>query len=259
MKKNLLIAIFFLLLAGCATDPSYDDTRDKEFLEQNAQREDVTVTESGLQYRVIEEGDGENPASESVVFVEYEGKFVNGETFEKTDKITYFRLDQVIPGLGEGIQLMTAGSVYELVVPPELAFDDGRVLIIEMDLSSFLMDPQQFLNQNAQEEGILVTENGLQYRVIEDSEGAQPRENSNVRLHYTGTFTNGHVFDSSGSGDPAQFNLANVIPGFREAVQLMNEGSTYEVFIPADLGYGDDRPQLGNVLVFEIELLHVLD
>ncbi|MEX0647273.1 MAG: FKBP-type peptidyl-prolyl cis-trans isomerase [Balneolaceae bacterium] len=256
MKNPLLLFPFILLFTGCinSTENRYDDTADLAFLEENAQRDGVTVTDSGLQYRVIEEGEGDSPTAESVVFTDYVIRLVNDESAEQSE---FFRLDQVFEGLSEGLQLMSTGAVYELVLPTELVNNDGRVVIYEIELTSFLMDPDEFLEQNAQEEGVEVTDSGLQYRVIEEGDGDQPGPGSTVRVHYKGSFTNGEVFDESGS-NPAQFSVAGVIDGFGEGLQLMQEGATYELFVPADLGYGEDRPSLGNVLIFEVELVEVL-
>lgn len=259
--KNLLLLLFSLtILASCAnsTDNGYDDSADLEFLEENLQKEGVIETDSGLQYRVIEEGDGDKPFSESIVFVEYLLRTINGDT-EETDEVVFFQLDQVIPGFSEGIQLMNEGSVYELVMPSELAFDDGRALIAEIELFSFLMDPEEFLDQNAQEEGIEVTDSGLQYRILEEGDGDQPADDSEVSVVYTGTFTNGHIFDTS-DGDATNFFIDKVIPGFGEGLQLMKEGAKYELFIPYDIGYSENpRPNIppGAVLVFEVELKEV--
>lgn len=263
MKNLLLILISAFFIASCLkspTDNEYDDTEDLAFLEQNAQRDDVTVTESGLQYRIIQEGDGESPVDGSFVFVDYTATLVNGDpAFQSPDELDIIQLsDEVITGFVEGLQLMNEGAIYELVLPTELAFNDGRIIIIEVELDSFLRDQDQFLADNAALEDIEVTESGLQYRVIEQGEGSQPGPNDVVNVNYTGTYTNGYVFDSSPDGDPAEFNLAGVIEGFSEGIQLMNEGGSYELYIPSDIGYGND-PQNGiipgAVLIFEVELV----
>lgn len=124
---------------------------------------------------------------------------------------------------------------------------------------------ERFLQENAGQDDITVTDSGLQYRVIEQGDGDRPSAESTVRVHYRGTLLDGEEFDSSHSrGEPAEFPLNRVIPGWTEGVQLMQEGSTYEFFIPADLAYGDNPPPgspigPGAVLRFEIELLSVLD
>ena len=120
-----------------------------------------------------------------------------------------------------------------------------------------------FLEENAQREGVMVTESGLQYRVIEESEGVSPTADDEVEVHYRGTLINGEEFDSSYErGETATFPLNRVIPGWTEGLQLMTEGSTYEFFIPGDLAYGSNPPPgstipPGAVLIFEVELIDV--
>lgn len=121
----------------------------------------------------------------------------------------------------------------------------------------------QFLEENAQKDGITVTESGLQYRVIEEGTGDRPAATDEVEVHYRGTLVTGEEFDSSHSrNESATFPLNRVIPGWTEGVQLMTEGSTYEFFIPSELGYGDNPPPgsiipAGGVLIFEIELIDI--
>lgn len=120
-----------------------------------------------------------------------------------------------------------------------------------------------FLEENAQREDVTVTESGLQYRVIEEGTGESPTAEDEVEVHYRGRLINGEEFDSSYSrGQTATFTLGDVIPGWTEGVQLMREGATYEFFIPAELGYGDNPPPgsiitAGSVLIFEVELIDV--
>ena len=120
-----------------------------------------------------------------------------------------------------------------------------------------------FLEENAQRDSVTVTESGLQYRVIEEGSGVSPSAEDEVEVHYRGRLINGEEFDSSYSrGETATFPLNQVIPGWTEGLQLMSEGATYEFFIPADLGYGDNPPPgsiitPGSVLIFEVELIDV--
>jgi FKBP-type peptidyl-prolyl cis-trans isomerase len=126
-------------------------------------------------------------------------------------------------------------------------------------------ESRQFLEENAQREDVTVTESGLQYRVIEEGDGARPVATDEVEVHYRGTLISGEEFDSSHSrGQTASFPLNRVISGWTEGLQLMTVGSTYEFFIPADLGYGDNPPPgsiipAGAVLIFEVELIDILD
>jgi FKBP-type peptidyl-prolyl cis-trans isomerase len=119
-----------------------------------------------------------------------------------------------------------------------------------------------FLAENSKKAGIVITGSGLQYEVITEGTGAKPGQDDTVRVNYEGTFIDGEVFDSSYSrGEPTEFPLNGVIPGWTEGIQLMREGSKYRFFIPSDLGYG---PQgAGPIppyspLIFEVELLSIV-
>jgi FKBP-type peptidyl-prolyl cis-trans isomerase len=126
-------------------------------------------------------------------------------------------------------------------------------------------EAQLFLADNREQDDIEETESGLQYRVIEEGDGDRPSAESTVRVHYRGTLLSGEEFDSSYErGDPAEFPLNRVIQGWTEGLQLMSVGSTYEFYIPSELGYGQNPPpggpiQPGSLLVFEVELLDILD
>ncbi|MEX0894265.1 MAG: FKBP-type peptidyl-prolyl cis-trans isomerase [Balneolaceae bacterium] len=123
----------------------------------------------------------------------------------------------------------------------------------------------KFLEENKLRDDVSKTPSGLQYRVIREGEGQRPKPESTVRVHYTGTLIDGTVFDSSHNrGEPADFKVNRVIPGWTEGLQLMKEGSVYEFFIPAGLAYGNNPPtgspiQPGMTLIFEVELLNILD
>ena len=112
-------------------------------------------------------------------------------------------------------------------------------------------------------EGVVTTESGLQYKVLKKGSGKSPAAKDKVKVHYTGTLTDGTQFDSSRDrGEPTSFGVNRVIKGWTEALQLMKEGSQWELYIPADIAYGNvSRPKIpGNsVLVFDVELIEVLD
>lgn len=121
---------------------------------------------------------------------------------------------------------------------------------------------QAFRDENAAEEGVTVTESGLQYEVLEEGDGSRPTEGDQVSIHYVGTLVDGTEFDSSRArGQPAVFEVGGVIAGFSEALQLIPVGSTYRVVMPPDLAYGAQGAG-GNIgpnatLIFEIELLGI--
>lgn len=122
---------------------------------------------------------------------------------------------------------------------------------------------EKYLAENAKKEGIITTASGLQYKVLKEGTGKQPKATDKVRCHYEGFLIDGTVFDSSVQrGEPAVFPLDGVIVGWTEGLQLMREGGKYRFFIPYKLGYGEvgagaSIPPFAT-LVFDVELLEVL-
>lgn len=120
-----------------------------------------------------------------------------------------------------------------------------------------------FLEENLNNDDVNQTDSGLQYRVLEEGDGPSPSASDEVEVHYRGTLITDEVFDSSyDRGESVTFPLNRVIPGWTEGVQLMNVGSKYQFFIPANLAYGNNPPQgsiipPGAVLIFEVELLGI--
>jgi FKBP-type peptidyl-prolyl cis-trans isomerase len=123
---------------------------------------------------------------------------------------------------------------------------------------------RDFLAKNGKKRGVVTTASGLQYQVLVQGKGPKPALESKVRVHYTGTLLDGTKFDSSiDRGQPAEFELTRVIPGWTEALQLMPAGSKYRLWLPSTLGYGEPGTPGGPIppgatLVFEVELLEVL-
>lgn len=121
---------------------------------------------------------------------------------------------------------------------------------------------EAFLAENAKREGVVTLPSGLQYEVLATGEGRQPKAIDKVQCHYHGTLIDGMVFDSSVQrGTPAVFGVNQVIPGWVEALQLMNEGSRWKLYIPSNLGYGAQGA--GPIpphatLIFEVELIKVI-
>ena len=122
---------------------------------------------------------------------------------------------------------------------------------------------EDFLAANAKKEGVVTLPSGLQYQVLREGNGKRPKATDQVRCHYEGTLINGTVFDSSYKrGEPAVFGLNQVIKGWTEGVQLMQEGAKYRFFIPYDLAYGErgagqQIPPFA-ALIFDVELIEVI-
>lgn len=123
------------------------------------------------------------------------------------------------------------------------------------------MAGKAFLEANLKKDGVKQTPSGLQYKALKEGTGAQPTAQSKVTVHYEGKLIDGKIFDSSYErGQTATFPLNGVIKGWTEGLQLMKEGSIYELYIPSELGYGDRGNQAipgGSTLIFKVELIKV--
>ena len=124
-------------------------------------------------------------------------------------------------------------------------------------------DGEAFLAENKTKEGVVTLPDGLQYKILTAGTGPKPAATDTVTVNYRGTLINGQEFDSSKRGQPASFHVNGVIHGWTEALQLMPVGSKWQLFIPADLAYGDHSPDPsigpGDTLIFEVELLSIGD
>ena len=125
-----------------------------------------------------------------------------------------------------------------------------------------IANEEAFLAENAKKNDIVVTESGLQYKVLRQGKGAKPALTDRVLVHYHGTLLDGTVFDSSvDRKQPIDFGVTQVIPGWTEVLQLMPVGSKYRVFIPYQLGYNDraaGKIPPYSMLIFDVELLNIL-
>ncbi|TVS12548.1 MAG: FKBP-type peptidyl-prolyl cis-trans isomerase [Wenzhouxiangella sp.] len=181
-------------------------------------------------------------------------------------------IDIDIDLLIEGLRASYAGEDTELTQEEALAERDAFMQRRQQELEQErgqeaernLEEGRAFLAENRQNPDVEETASGLQYRVVEEGEGRSPEATDRVTVHYRGTLINGVEFDSSyAREEPATFALNQVIPGWTEGVQLMQEGATYEFFIPAELAYGEQgRPgPIGpnSTLIFQVELIEVHD
>lgn len=122
---------------------------------------------------------------------------------------------------------------------------------------------EKFLAENAKKEGVTTLPSGLQYEVIKEGNGKKPSANDRVQCHYEGTLIDGTIFDSSiKRGEPAVFGVNQVIRGWVEALQLMQEGAKWRLYIPYDMAYGEhgagEMIPPYSALVFDVELIKVL-
>ncbi len=133
----------------------------------------------------------------------------------------------------------------------------------EQKFAQFKQEGESFLADNFKKDGVKTTLSGLQYEVVKEGDGPKPGPTDKVTVHYHGTLIDGTVFDSSVErGAPATFGVNQVIPGWTEALQLMNKGSKYRLYIPQELGYGANPHPGGAIkpymaLIFDVELLDI--
>lgn len=157
---------------------------------------------------------------------------------------------------------VTEEEIQQLLTALDETYRNEQMKLAEAAAASAKAAGQAYLDENAKKDGVTITESGLQYEVLQAAEGAKPAATDTVKVHYTGTLTDGTKFDSSvDRGEPIEFPLNRVIPGWTEGVQLMSVGSKFRFTIPSELAYGErDMGTIppNSVLVFEVELLDIV-
>ena len=153
---------------------------------------------------------------------------------------------------------------------PDISYDEAKKIINDYFVK--LQDEQLKLNKEAGEEflrinkekaGVVSLPSGLQYEILKKGSGVKPKATDKVKCHYHGTLINGTVFDSSVQrGEPATFGVSQVIKGWVEALQLMEKGSKWKLFIPAELAYGTrgagELIGPNSTLIFDVELIDIV-
>ncbi|MEH6560001.1 MAG: FKBP-type peptidyl-prolyl cis-trans isomerase [Marinobacter sp.] len=232
MKKTLLVLAMTGIVAGCSTqsetpaDPKLDSTDQK---------------------------------------VSYGMGLVLGERMN--NDLPNLQMDQFLQGIQHGhagddeTKRMSREEIQQALMEYQKSLQAEQGKQVEELAQKNMEAGKTFLAENAERDGIQTTESGLQYEVLEEGEGEQPGATDTVQVHYTGALLSGEVFDSSRErGEPVSFGLNQVIPGWTEGLQLMNEGARYKLYIPSDLAYGPGgNRSIGpnETLVFDVELLAI--
>lgn len=163
--------------------------------------------------------------------------------------------------LGDAKPLLTDEQIREIFTTFQAELQAKRAERMKVEGEKNLKEGAAFLEANKAKEGVKTLPSGLQYKEITPGTGATPKATDNVTTHYKGTLIDGTEFDSSYKrGEPATFPVNGVIKGWTEALQLMKEGGKWQLFIPAELAYGEQgRPGIppNSVLLFDIELVKV--
>ena len=232
---------------------------------------DAQTTATGLASKVLQVGQGTtHPEATSMVRVHYTGWTTDGKMFDSSvargEPIT-FPLNRVIPGWTEGVQLMVVGEKRRLWIPQELAYkgQSGRpagMLVFDVELLDVTAPPKPPTvpaDVAAPPADAVKTASGLASKVLAAGTGTEhPQATSRVVVHYSGWTTDGKLFDSSIlRGQPADFSLNQVIPGWTEGVQLMVVGEQRRFWIPQALAYKGQSGAPAGMLVFDVNLIAI--
>ncbi len=242
MKKILLLSIIMVLIAAVSTE-AYAQKKEKKKKSKKGQVVALPVFASNndtVSY-IIGSDIARSFAKNSIDL--NKDMVFKGFTDAQAKSDTLFSEDQIA-------QIMTAW---------QQAMSAKKMAQSEEELNKNLKAGDDFLAVNKTKEGIIVTPSGLQYKVLKAGEGESPDDNDMVSVHYTGTLIDGTVFDSSRErGEPLEFQVSGVIPGWTEALKRMKPGAQYMLYIPAKLAYGNQKtgpiPE-GSTLIFDVELL----
>ena len=182
----------------------------------------------------------------------------------KRDEIEV-NVDEIIAGLRGGLDgkgLLTETEMREVLTSFSQELQAKRTEKMKVVGEKNKIEGEKFLAENKTKEGVKTTASGLQYKIIKEGSGPIPKLTDKVSTNYRGTLIDGTEFDSSYKrGQPVSFGVANVIPGWTEALQMMKVGSKWQLFIPADRAYGERQVgQLikpNSTLIFDIELVSI--
>lgn len=158
---------------------------------------------------------------------------------------------------------MTEREQQDALLEMQKKLREDALMKAKIDGEKNLKEGQEFLAKNKKREGVITTESGLQYEILKKGKaGKKPTEDDTVKTHYHGTLIDGTVFDSSEErGEPISFPVKGVIAGWTEALQLMNVGDRFKLYVPSDLAYKDRGAgaKIGpnTALIFEVELLGI--
>ncbi|HSM18881.1 MAG TPA: FKBP-type peptidyl-prolyl cis-trans isomerase [Hyphomicrobiales bacterium] len=237
---------------------------------------DYETTDSGLQFAILEQGDGDAAAAGDIVRVDYRGLLGDGTMFDTSEggEPIRFPLGQgaVIPGWDEGIALLNEGGRALLVIPPDLGYGEAgsggvippnATLYFEVELVEVLEGgPDEPVD--VAEEDYETAESGLQVYVIEEGDGEMPEDGQPVRVDYTAWIGDGTRLDSSiDTGEPLVFALGSeqIFAGMSEAVSTMRVGGQSQFIIPPELAFGEEGAGAippNSSLIFLVDLLEVL-
>ena len=171
---------------------------------------------------------------------------------------------QAVKDVLQGNDLKVKSSEAQQIVQEFVAAQEQKINKQRQEAGKMAKEAgEKYLAENAKKEGVITLPSGLQYQVLKEGNGKKPSAKDSVKCHYEGFLIDGTVFDSSVQrGEPAVFGLQQVIAGWTEGLQLMQEGAKYRFFIPYRLAYGEGGAG-GSIppyaaLIFDVELIEVM-
>jgi FKBP-type peptidyl-prolyl cis-trans isomerase FkpA len=206
-------------------------------------------------------GNADAAASGDSTLLDKDTSYALGMQFAESIKSVSLKVDY--SSFTKGLQDVLEGKELKMSEEDAAAkVQEAYYAAVDKQNQLFRQKETDFLAENAQKSGIQVTASGLQYEVISEGTGPKPQASDTVEVNYEGTFISGDIFDSSyARGEPVEFPLNGVIPGWTEGLQLMSVGSNYRFYIPSNLGYGEQGAGQAippfSTLIFNVELLSI--
>ena len=185
---------------------------------------------------------------------------------EQLNRYEGVNIDSVIQGIQDQLAdqglLLSSEEITNFKKQAQINRENKKQAVLQASAQENMLKSQAFLDENSKKPGVVVLESGLQYRVLNKGSGIKPSVSDHVTVHYEGRRMDGTVFESSYPQDePGNFQLNRVITGWTEGIQLMPEGSTWELFIPPTKAYGSHGiPGViapNEAIVFKVELIGV--
>lgn len=227
--------------------------------------DDAARTDSGLAYKVLRPGEGEGrPGPNDKVTLRYSGWTTDGVMFDSTEtkrRSRSFKVNKVIPGFSEGLQLMVAGEKSRFWIPVELAYAGlpGRpegMLVFDIELVSFDRAPETPEGLAEPPADAVRTESGLAYAVLQEGGDEYPGPEDMVLLELNAWTPGGSLYDSSVlNGEPVNFRMDMTIPAFSELLPQMGRGARWMIWTPTEMARLDDESLVREPLVFDVELI----
>lgn len=228
---------------------------------------DAATSSSGLITKVLVTGNGtSHPAETDFVHMRYavwKASDASVVDYSRNNLPTFAALSKLLPGMREALLAMTPGEQVRIWIPATLGggkIADGDRYVVDMELIDVVPPPMTPADVAAPPADAIRTKSGLAYKVLREGTGTEhPRRASLVRVNYSGWTTDGRMFDTSiTKGEPSEFTLDAVIPGWREGLQLMTEGEVARFWIPSNLAYRNERGMPQGALVFDVELVKIV-